>query len=95
MLHNGFEILKKDGKKCNHLKHMWLFISGFKVPTLGISKYVKLAKLAMCQVLGFVDDEHCFNILSFVKGTFYNHSSPILMCVRMFSQNFYNLESFP
>jgi hypothetical protein len=48
MFHNGFEILKKDGKKCNHLKHMRLFISGSKVFTLGIYEYVKLAKLAMC-----------------------------------------------
>jgi hypothetical protein len=52
---------------------MWLFISSFKVLTLGIYESVKLAKLAMCQVLGFVEDEHCFNILSFMKGKLYNH----------------------
>jgi hypothetical protein len=48
MVHNASEILKKDGKKCNHLKRMWLFISSSKVLTLGISEYVKLAKLDMC-----------------------------------------------
>jgi hypothetical protein len=48
MSRNAFEILKKDGKKCHHLKHMWLLISSSKVFTLGISEYVKLAKLDMC-----------------------------------------------
>ncbi len=37
MIHNASKILKKDGKKCNHLKHMWLLISSSKVLTLGIS----------------------------------------------------------
>jgi hypothetical protein len=48
MIHIAFEILKKNGKECNHLKCVWLLISSFKVFTLGISKYVKLAKLDMC-----------------------------------------------
>jgi hypothetical protein len=47
MLHNGFEILKKDGKECNHLKHTRLYILGSKMLTLGIPEYVKFAKLAM------------------------------------------------
>jgi len=72
MLHNAFEILKKDGKECNHLRCMWLIVLGFKVLILGISKYMKLAKLTMCQVLGFVEDERCFNTLSFMKGKFCN-----------------------
>ncbi len=44
VLHN---VSKKDGKECNHLIRMRLLISSFKVLTLGIFKYVKLAKLAM------------------------------------------------
>jgi hypothetical protein len=68
MLHNGFEILKKDGKECNHLKRMRLFISSSKVFTLGIFEHVKLAKLTMCQVLGSIEDEHCFSIFIFMKG---------------------------
>jgi hypothetical protein len=96
MLHNVFEILKKDGKECNHLKCMWSIVLGFKVFILGISKYVKLAKLVMCQVLGFVEDECCFNTLSFMKGKFCNcFITHLDVCVRVSSQDFYNLESFP
>jgi len=63
---------------------------------LGISAYVKLAKLAMCQVLGFVEDEHCFNTLFFMKGKFCNcFTTHLDVCVKMFSQDFYNLETFP
>ncbi len=96
MIHNAFEILKKNSKECNHLKRMWLLISSFKVFTLSIYEYVKLVKLDMCYVLGYVEDEHCFNILSFMKGKLYNCLTTRLdVCLRMFSQDFYNLESFP
>jgi hypothetical protein len=47
MVHNSIEILKKDGKQCNHLK-LWLFISTSWLLIQSISEYVKLAKLAMC-----------------------------------------------
>ncbi len=95
MVHNSIEILKKDGKQCNHLKHMWLLISTFRLFIQSISKYVKLAKLAMCQVLGFVKVEHCFNALFFIKGKLCNYlTSHLDLCVNMFSQDFYNIESF-
>jgi hypothetical protein len=75
---------------------MWLIVLGFKVLILGISKYVKLAKLAMCQVLGFVENEHCFSTLSFMKGKSCNcFITHLDVCVRMSSQDFYNLECFP
>jgi len=86
VLHNASKILKKDGKECNHLLCMQLIISSFKVLTLGIFKYVKLAKLAMSQVLGFVEDECCFSFLSFMKGKLHNYFTTHLnVCVRMFS----------
>jgi hypothetical protein len=75
---------------------MWLIVRGFTVLILGISEYVKLVKHAMCQILGFVENECCFNTLSFMKGKFCDrlitHRD---VCVRMSSQDFYNLESFP
>jgi hypothetical protein len=96
MVHNSIEILKKDGKDCNHLRHMWLFISTIRLLIQSISEYVKLAKLGMCQVLGFVKVEHCFNTLFFMKGKLCNYlSSQLDLCVKMFSQDFYNIESFP
>ncbi len=82
ILHNASKILKKDGKECNHLIRMRLRISSFKVFTLGIFKYVKLAKLAMCQVLGFVEDECCFSTLSFMKGKLhYRLTTHLNVCV--------------
>jgi hypothetical protein len=96
MVHNIVEILKKDGKECNHLKHMWLLISTFRLLIQSIFEHVKLFKLAMCQVLGFVKVEHCFNILFFTKGKLCNYLTTHLdSCVKMFSQDFYNIESFP
>jgi hypothetical protein len=87
MFHNGFEILKKDGKTCNHLKCMQLFISNSKMLTLGIFVYVKFAKLAMCQVLGSIDDEHCFSILFFMKGKLCNHLTTHLdVCDNVFTR---------
>jgi hypothetical protein len=43
---------------------------------------VKLAKLAMCQVLGFVEDECCFSTLSFMKGKLhYRLTTHLNVCV--------------
>ncbi len=47
MFHNVFVILKKDDKECNHLKHTWLFVLGFRLVTQAIFEYIKLVKLAM------------------------------------------------
>ncbi len=96
MIHNAFQKLKKSGKKCNNLKRMWLIISSSTVFTLRIFAYVKLAKLDMCQVSGFVENEHCFNTSPFMQGTLHNCLTTHLdVCLRMSSQDFYNLESFP
>ncbi len=92
MVHNLVEILKKDDKQCNHLK-LWLFISTSQLLIQSISEYVKLARLAMCQVLGFVKVEHCFNTLFFMKGKLCNYlTSHLDLCVKMFSQDLYSIE---
>jgi len=38
-----------------------------KLPT-----YLKLVKIVMVQVIGFVEDERCFGNLNFIKSTLYN-----------------------
>jgi hypothetical protein len=74
--------------------HMVTYIKVLNV--LGISEYVKFAKLVMCQVLGFVEDGHSFNTLFFMMGKFCNCLTTHLdVCVKMFSQDSCNLESFP
>jgi hypothetical protein len=83
---NAFEILKKDGKESHHLRCMQLLALGFRVVTQAILEYhVKFAKLALYQVLGFVEDEHYINTLSFTKGKLTNHPITCLdLCVKMF-----------
>jgi hypothetical protein len=60
------------------------------------SKYNKLAKIAMVQVLGSVEDEKTFNNLSLMKNKLHNQLPIHLdLCVRIFSQNFFTLSNFP
>ena len=38
----------------------------------GMSEYLKVAKIAIAIVLGFVQDERTFNTISFIKSRFQN-----------------------
>jgi len=64
MLHNLNEILKKDGKECNHLKSMWFFISTSKLltqpplsmwslPNLPCAKFWDLLKMNVASTFCF------------------------------------------
>ncbi len=58
-------------------------------------KYIKLAKIVVVQVIGSVEDEWCFNMLSFMKTKLRNWSTTQLdLVIHMFGQNFYALENF-
>jgi hypothetical protein len=47
------------------------------------------------QVLGFVTNEQCFNILAFMKNKVHNWLNTHLdSCVKMFGQTFFTLENF-
>jgi hypothetical protein len=60
------------------------------------SEYFKLAKIAMVQVLGSVEDEQCFSSLEFWKSKLCNQLTTNLgLVVKVFSQNFYTLHNFP
>jgi hypothetical protein len=59
-------------------------------------KYVKLAELAMVQVIGSVEDKKCFSTLAFMKSKFCNRLTTHLpLVVHMFTQNFYTMHNFP
>jgi hypothetical protein len=49
---------------------MWKLnlIDFFIIFSCNISKYVQLAKIAMIQMLGFMEDEQMFNNLNFIKS---------------------------
>jgi hypothetical protein len=52
----------------NPLTKTWKIFTNFIILFCKISKYVKLVKIAMIQVLGLVEDEKIFNNLNFFKS---------------------------
>jgi hypothetical protein len=59
-------------------------------------EYLKLAKIAMVQVLGSIEDEQRFSSLAFCKSKLHNRLTINLdLVVKMFSQMFYTLHNFP
>lgn len=57
---------------------------------------MKLAKLAMVQVIGSVEDERCFFTLAFMKSILCNKLTTHLpLVVHMFAQHFYTIQNFP
>jgi hypothetical protein len=52
--------------------------------------------MALTLVLGSVEDERAFSTVSFVKGKLRNKLVEHLpLCIKMFTQKFYTLRSFP
>jgi hypothetical protein len=59
-------------------------------------KLIRLEKIVAIQVIGSVEDECTFNILSFIKSKLRNRFiSHLDLVIRMFSPHFYTLENFP
>jgi hypothetical protein len=58
-------------------------------------EYMKLAKIAMGQMINSIKDERCFNNLDFIKSKLHNWLTTHLdLMVWMFAQQFYMLEKF-
>jgi hypothetical protein len=80
----------------NILMRLWRIFSASKLLVCFFPKYFKLAKIAMVQVLGNMEDEQCFSSLTFCKYKLHNQLTMNLgLVVRMFSQKFYTLHNFP
>jgi hypothetical protein len=61
-----------------------------------LSEFMRLAKIAITTVLGSVEDERTFSSLKFIKSRLRNRLEGNLdTVVRVFSQGYYNLETFP
>jgi hypothetical protein len=95
MLYNGLKSWKRMAKSatiwstCGCLYQvlkcsLWAYLSLWSLPNLLCAKFWDLLKMNVA--LTFCLSWRANSIII---------SSPILMCVRMFSQDFYNLESFP
>jgi len=71
-------------------------VRGFPHLKAFISEIFKLAKIAIVQLLGLVEDEHTFSTLSFMKSKLKNHFNEHLhTVVGMYSQTFFTLNTFP
>jgi hypothetical protein len=59
-------------------------------------KYLKVVKIAMVHVLGFVEDERCFNFVTFSKNKVWNRlNNHLELVVSMYAQKFFTLNNFP
>ncbi len=55
-----------------------------------------MAKIAMVHVLGFVEDEGCFNFVAFLKNKVRNKlNNHFQLIVSMYAQKFFTLHNFP
>jgi len=90
------EIVMKEDYFVNPITWLWVKISFFSIFKHNLSKFIKLAKIAHVQVLVFVEDEHCFSIMAFMKNKLKNLLTFHLdLCIHFFTQQFYNIENFP
>jgi hypothetical protein len=80
----------------NHVSCFWYILSTSRVFSCSFPKYFELVKIAMVQVLESVEDERCFNSLTFCKSMLHNRLITNLgLVVKMFSHKFYTLHNFP
>jgi hypothetical protein len=80
----------------NLLTIMWRLMTSSQVLVCNFPKYVKVAKMAMVQTMGSVEDEHYLYMLAFMKSKFHNKLTTHLpLVVWMFTQRFYTLQNFP
>jgi hypothetical protein len=75
---------------------LWQKVSQNTLMTQRLSEFIKMAEIAVTAVLGSVEDERTFSTLAFMKSKLRNClGSHLDTAVKMFSQPFYNQESFP
>jgi len=70
--------------------HNVVLVTTSQVLVWSFPKYVKLAEMAMVQIVGSVENEHCFFTLAFMKSKLRNGLiTHLRLVVRMFAQWFY------
>jgi hypothetical protein len=90
------ETIMKEDYFANPIPWLWVKISFSSILKQTLSKFIKLAKIACVQVLRFVEDEHCFSIMAYMKNKLKNHLTFHLdFYIHFFTQQFYNIENFP
>jgi hypothetical protein len=94
MSHNA-EAVVHEPLDVNLVTQRWLKIQSSSLLVLKLSAYIKVAEITMVQVLCLVEDERTFSNLAFMKSKLRSKLTTHLdLCVRMFTQNFYNVNNF-
>ena len=80
----------------NPFTKLWQKVSHKSLMMQRLSKFIKLAEIAVTVVLGSVEDEHTFSTLIFMKSKLCNClGSHLDTTVKLFSQCFYKQDTFP
>ncbi len=80
----------------NPLTRMWQVIHASQLLSNAFPKYLKVVEIAMVHVLGFVEDEWCFNFIAFLKNKVRNRlNNHRELVVSMYAQKSFTLYNFP
>jgi hypothetical protein len=80
----------------NPLTHMWRVIYASQLLFNVFPKNLKVAKIAMVHVFGFVEDEQCFSFVAFLKNKVQNRlNNHLQLVVSMYAHKFFTLHNFP
>jgi hypothetical protein len=92
----AFAMDKANPILVNPITRLWQVIHASQLLAHSFPKYFKLPKIAMIlHVLGSIEDERCFSLVSFLKNKLRNHFNPHLeLVVVMYYQKFFTLENF-
>ena len=92
---NAKKIMDGDIKTINPLTKLWRVVENSSILRHGLSEYIKLVEIAAILVLGSVEDERTFSILSFMKDKLRNRVQTHLpLVVGMHGQSFFDINMF-
>jgi hypothetical protein len=94
MMHNSETVLQEESS-LNPMTRLWLKIIANLILNHKLLKFMKLAKTNVLQVYGLIEDEHTFNIMSFMKSRLWNWLNTHLnLNTCFFNHQFFTLQSF-
>jgi hypothetical protein len=80
----------------NLVSRLWKKLFSHVLLCAQLFEFMKMAKLAINQIMGFMEDERTFSTLTFMKTRLHNHMYEHLdLVVQMFTQPFYIVDTFP
>lgn len=80
----------------NPLTCLWMKLSNNALLVSKLLEFLKLAKIAVVTILGFVEDERTFSTLNYMKFKVRNNLQDYLdLVICVYGQKFYEFKSFP